>query len=375
QLVSATETLLKIDVRDPEALKQSADIKDAVAVVLENEGPFLSGMSRIVFQYASESEERQQATNELENLLFVSGIILLILEGVFIFRPVIQRTVNAMALLRKSEQSLKQTRRRLEASISELREAQENLLDVEKKAVLASVVAGVTHDVNTPLGVCITAASTLRERNYELISLYHQGNVSRAKMEDYQAVAKESTEIVLNNLRKATELIRNFKQLAVDQSSEQRRRFNLRDYLDDIVLGLSSKLRTTEHQLRIECSEDIQLDSYPGALYQVISNLIMNSLIHGFSDQKSGSIYIEAKQVGDHLEMIYRDDGKGMDANTEKHCFDSFFTTRREQGGSGIGTHVIKTLVEETLAGSISLNTAPDKGVEFKISFPVVAHG
>ena len=374
QLVNATEQLLQSKGMPLDQLQQSQPVKNAAMLILENEGPFLSGMSRIVFQYASESEERLERTNELENVLFYSGVIILLLEGIFIFRPIIQRTLTTMALLRQSEHRLKQTRRHLEHSISDLGEAQENLLEVEKKAVLASVVAGVTHDVNTPLGVSVTAASSLRDHTKELIALYRQDNLSRAKLEDYQSVATESTDIILNNLNKAAELIRNFKQLAIDQSSEQRRRFNLRNYLDDILLGLSSRIRTTDHQVNIRCSDDIQLDSYPGALYQVVSNLIMNSLIHGFDGRSSGTIDIEAQQQGDRLQMIYRDDGNGMDAETEKRCFDPFFTTRREQGGSGIGTHVIKSLVEDTLDGVISLTTAPGQGAEFKISFPIVAN-
>ncbi len=351
-----------------------ASVKDAAAssaALIENESRFLEGMNRIVFQYDSESQRRVSRTRDMENLLYLLLLTILLLEAVFIFRPMIQRTRRTLRLLRKNERGLISTRRQLEASIHKLRDAQENLLEVEKKAVLSSVVAGVTHDVNTPIGIGVTAASTLQEQTRKFASRYQQDQVTRRDMEDYQATAIESTEIILQNLQRASELIRNFKQVAVDQSSEQRRRFNLHQYLDDIVLAMSARLRTTEHRINIRCPEQIEMDSFPGALYQVISNLIMNSLVHGFENIRVGTIDIDVSQQGDQLEIIYRDDGCGLSESASKQFFNVFFTTKREQGGTGIGTHVIKSLVEDNLGGEIRLASDPGVGIELVIRIPV----
>ncbi|OMH30380.1 ATP-binding protein [Motiliproteus sp. MSK22-1] len=350
---------------------QQPDVKTAVAVIIEREGRFLLGMDRIVSQYTAESQEKLEQTQEIETLLFYSMLLILLLEALFIFRPLIQRVHTAMSALRKNEQDLINTTEKLEFTIDELRDAQENLLDVEKKAVLASVVAGVTHDVNTPIGVGITAASTLQLHTREFSEKFHQGTIRRSDMESYQEVAVESIEMILQNLTRAAELIANFKQVAVDQSSEQRRHFNLKQYLDDIVLAMNAKLRTTQHQVKIHCPENLELDSYPGALYQILSNLIMNSLIHGFEHIESGTIQIDAKQRDGDIELIYQDDGCGISYDAQKVLFDAFYTTKKDQGGTGIGTHVIKNLVETSLGGEVQLSSEPGKGVRFSICFPV----
>ncbi len=373
QLLNAAAELLKYQGVDGDQLRSLSQVNDAIVLILENEGPFLAGMSRIVFQYAQESEARLQRTNELEHLLFFSLIIILLLEGIFIFRPVILRAISAMALLRKNELHLKETQGHLQQTIVDLREAQENLLDVEKKAVLASVVAGVTHDVNTPIGIGITAASTLEMLTQEFVKDYQHGDISRAAMEDYQGAATEGTDLILKNLNRAAELIRNFKQLAIDQSSEQRRHFNLKQYLEDIVAAMDAKVRTTQHHIEVHCPLSIELDSFPGALYQVISNLIMNSLIHGFENIDSGTIRIDAGIDGEKLLLIYADNGCGMTSEVQSKLYDAFFTTKREQGGSGIGTHVIKSLVDEALSGSIKMTSTLGEWVEFQIRIPLVA--
>ncbi|MEH6624835.1 MAG: ATP-binding protein [Motiliproteus sp.] len=373
QLLIAGDELLKYQDVGVDRLHSLAEVNDAVAKILENEGPFLLGMSRIVFQYAQESETRLQHTNDLERLLFYSLMIILLLEAIFIFRPLIQRTLLAMALLRKNEQHLKEAQQHLQRTIVDLREAQENLLEVEKKAVLASVVAGLTHDVNTPIGVGITAVSALEALTRSFVQDYQQGSISRTAMEEYQDVAIESSGLILNNLQRAAELIRNFKQLAIDQSSEQRRHFNLKQYLDDIVSAMDAKLRTTKHHIEVHCPGSIELDSFPGALYQVVSNLIMNSLIHGFEHMDSGTIHIDARIEGDELLLVYTDNGCGMDSEVQSHLYEAFFTTKREQGGSGLGTHMIKTLVDDALSGSIVMVSSPGQGVEFRIRMPVVA--
>ena len=366
--VASTDAASSTDIR---TILKHPDVTAAVAVIVESEGRFLSGMDRIVSQYTVESQDKLEQTQDVEDLLFYSMLLILLLEALFIFRPLIQRVHIAMSALRKNEQNLICTTEKLEHTIEELRDAQENLLDVEKKAVLASVVAGVTHDVNTPIGVGITAASTLQLYTREFADKFRQETLRRSDMESYQEMAVESVDMILQNLSRAAELISNFKQVAVDQSSEQRRHFNLKQYLDDIVLAMNAKLRTTQHQVKIHCPDNLELDSYPGALYQIISNLIMNSLIHGFENVTAGTIQIDVMPVDGNIELIYQDDGCGISYEAQKVIFDAFYTTKKDQGGTGIGTHVIKNLVETSLAGQVQLTSEPGKGVRFSICFPV----
>ncbi len=260
----------------------------------------------------------------------------------------------------------------LRRTVEELRRMQRQLVDSEKMAALGSLVAGVAHEINTPLGIAVTAASHLEGETKRLSRSTSEGTLKKSDLEVYQKMALDSTEIILRNLRRADKLVKSFKQVAVDQSSEQNRQVELRSYLDEILTSLRPALKRTQHQVDIDCPPDLILDTFPGALYQIVVNLVMNSLTHGFDSVDRGVIRIAARRDGDHVLLEYRDNGKGMSAETRARMFEPFFTTKRGQGGSGLGMHIVYNLVNQVLRGSIQCETAPGQGVQFTIRFPMV---
>ncbi len=263
----------------------------------------------------------------------------------------------------------------LARTLEQLKEAQDQLVQTEKLASLGALVAGVAHEINTPVGVAVTAASTLRARAEALARDLEQGQLKKSSLKDFLETADQSTRILLSNLERAAELIQSFKQVAVDRSNSERRRFNVREYMEEILLSLRPRLKQTPHRVELECDDALEIDSYPGALSQVLTNLIMNSLIHAYDsdDGRSGVMRLQVRRAGEHLELRYSDDGKGMTTEQLRQIFEPFYTTRRGAGGSGLGMHIVYNLVTQTLGGAIQVNSQPGQGVEFTLSLPMQA--
>lgn len=272
---------------------------------------------------------------------------------------------------RSLEQRVDERTAELKESLETLKRAQNQLVQSEKMAALGSLVAGVAHEVNTPVGVAITAASLLEERTDELVRLVSTGEIRRSDLDKFMKTAQESARMVLSNLRRAGEIIQSFKQVAVDQSSDEKRSFKLKSYIDDILLSLTPKLKRTFHTVKVQCPDDLELNSYPGAFYQIITNLVMNSLIHGFLEGDKGEILIEVTRDAEMYLFHYKDNGKGMDAKTLDKIFNPFFTTNRSKGGSGLGMHIVYNLAIQTLGGQIECISSPGNGIQIFIRFPV----
>lgn len=294
-------------------------------------------------------------------------------------------TTQDITTLKRAEESLRRLNEELESRVDartadlrranvELRQtleqltlAQRQLLESEKMAALGGLVAGVAHEINTPLGVTVTAASHLRE---ETMRIARQTSIEPDDLLAFHATIGESSEIILRNLQRADRLIKSFKLVAVDQTTEERRRIELGAYLNDILTSLGPSLKKTPHTVRIDCPEPISFETYPGALYQIVSNLVMNSLHHAFAPGRAGAIVIAARLNGNVVELTYRDDGVGMSEEVRARIFEPFFTTRRGQGGSGLGMHVVYNLVTQLLKGNIRVESAPGAGVVFEIFLP-----
>ena len=240
----------------------------------------------------------------------------------------------------------------------------------EKMAALGELVAGVAHEINTPVGVGVTAASFLDAKTKEFSEVYESGELKRSELESYLKTVREVSNSILINMGRAAELISSFKQVAVDQSSEKRRRFNLKEYIDEILLSLRPRYKKTTHTITVNCAPDIEMTSYPGAFSQILNNLIMNSLIHGFKDREEGRIEMDITRNSDSLFFVYRDNGCGMDEKKREKAFDPFFTTMRGKGGTGLGMSIVFNLVTQTLKGRISLESEPGQGVVFSMIFP-----
>lgn len=268
---------------------------------------------------------------------------------------------------------LRQANAELRTTLEQLTLAQRQLLESEKMAALGGLVAGIAHEINTPLGVTVTAASHLQEEANRLARVVGERTPNADELAQFHVTAYESAEIILRNLQRADRLIKSFKLVAVDQTVEERRAIELGTYLHEILTAMGPVLKKSRHKVQIECAQTLPIDTYPGALYQIVSNLLMNSLHHAFDADHAGEIVIAARRSGNVVELSYRDNGRGMNDDVRARIFEPFFTTRRAQGGSGLGLHVVYNLVTQLLKGSIRVESAPGDGARFEIFLPQTA--
>ncbi len=249
----------------------------------------------------------------------------------------------------------------------ELRIAMKELIDKEKLASLGSLVSGVAHEINTPLGVSVSAASYLESINKKNLALLSEGKMTKRNFVEYMGSVEESSKILNVNLNRASELIKSFKAIAVNQSIEEKVNFNLYEYIQTVLLSLKHEYKNTNHQFVINCDKALVINSYSGAFAQVMVNLIMNSLIHGFKDKKDGVIKIDISKINDKLLIAYSDNGCGISEENLQKIFDPFFTTNRNSGGSGLGLNVVYNLITGPLNGKIACESVVGQGTTFKI--------
>lgn len=271
--------------------------------------------------------------------------------------------------VKQRTRELQTTNSSLENSIKVLKDTQKQLVQSEKMASLGGLVAGVAHEINTPIGVCVTTASYLTDRTNHYTRLYKEKALTRNDFEDYLGNASQCGEIIMSNLNRAANLIKSFKKVAVDQSSDEVREFNIKEYLQEILQSLTHELKSQSHEIKLECPDNLKLRTHPGAIYQIITNLIMNSIHHGFEDLKRGLIHITVFS-DDGINISYRDNGIGLTQEVSSKIFEPFFTTKRNQGGSGLGMYIVYNLVTQTLGGEIQCQSTPNEGVNFMIQFP-----
>lgn len=265
---------------------------------------------------------------------------------------------------------LKKSNKELHNNVKMLRDTQSQLVQAEKMASLGQLVAGFSHELNTPLGIGVTSASYLQDEINILSDAFSSGNMRRSDLQEFIEHSSESSDILLHNLQRASELISTFKQVAVDQSSDQWRSINLHEYIDEIILSLKPKWKQTAIQLVNECDSNLQIFSHPGAIYQVLSNLIMNALIYAYDDNQIGKILVKARREADFIYMDLSDNGKGILPEHQQKIFDPFFTTHRGNGGSGLGLNIVFNLVTGTLKGTIRFTSSSTDGTTFHIVFP-----
>lgn len=268
---------------------------------------------------------------------------------------------------------LEQTVAELQSSLKLLRETQHHLVQSEKMAALGGLVAGVAHEINTPVGIGVTAASLLEEKTKECARLLAAQAMKRSDLDAYFRLAQESSEMILSNLRRASDLIQRFKQVAVDQSCEEINTFRLKECLENHIMSLRPMLKKGAHSVQLQCDDDIVLKSYAGALGQIVSILIMNSLLHGFEEMSNGAITIDVAAQADDIVLSYRDNGKGIPKEDQGHIFEPFFTTKRNHGGTGLGLHILYNLVTQTLGGQVDMDSADGQGVGFRMQIPRVS--
>lgn len=258
----------------------------------------------------------------------------------------------------------------LKEALDKLDKMQEHLIHSEKMVSIGSLVAGVTHEVSTPIGLGITGMSHFLHQTKKLRKLYDAQEMSQDDFENYLRDAEKTADIVYTNLLNATNIIKSFKRISVDQSSEQKYKFNLGEYIDEVIISLHNKIKHTKIKVINNIDSKITLDSYPGCFAQIFTNFIMNSLIHGFKEGEEGTINIDAMVDGDSVKIDYRDDGCGIPSENINKIYEPFFTTKRNEGGSGLGLQIVHHLVTKELKGEIFVESKEGNGVHFSIVLP-----
>lgn len=303
------------------------------------------------------------------------------LENRDLKKKVNQRTLELEALnirlqkdiaeRQRAEQELQSSNRELQESLIKLKFAQDKLIQSEKLASLGGLVSGVVHEINTPIGIGITASTFIMEQVKKLETLFEKGEMDDARFAKFLSTVYEGSAMISKNLSRACDLISNFKQVSVDQASEKPRKIIVDEYIREVLSSLSMEFKQSGHDIVVNCPPDLVFDSRPGALAQIITNFVMNSMIHAFDSMDNGRIVFDIKAEDQVLHMTCSDNGKGIHEEALKQIFDPFYTTRREQGGSGLGLYVVYNLVTQALNGTIDCQSSPGKGTTFSIKVPL----
>ena len=283
---------------------------------------------------------------------------------------------NAIAK-RETEDALRSSKEKAEGALLELRAAQQNLIDAERLAALGGLVAGVAHEVNNPIGISLTVASSFARRS-EIFEaeLKSNGQLRRSQLDEFVRSSRDAAQQLVANLHRAGELIQSFKQVAVDRSHAERRQFDLSESTDQIIASLRPVLKKATIAVTVEVPEGLLIDGYPGSYGQILTNLFLNAATHAFAGGRSGTIAISAKPRGpEDVEIIFADNGAGMTPEVQRQAFDPFFTTRRNDGGTGLGLHIVYNLVTQQLGGRMMLDSKLGQGTTFRIMMPKVAKG
>jgi signal transduction histidine kinase len=259
----------------------------------------------------------------------------------------------------------------LASSLVQLQQTQSELIEKEKMASLGSLVAGMAHELNTPIGVCVTAASHHQSETETIHNDYNRnGSIELEKFVRYLDDSIAVSDLLMSNLNRLSELINSFKLISVDQTYEVVRRINLKEYAESLILSLSPEIKKVQAETEVECSPDLFLKTYPGSLGQILTNFIINSVIHGFNGTKNNLISISITESTEFLTLRYSDNGKGMSDEVRSRIFEPFFTTNRGKGGTGLGLHLVYNLVSQRFKGSMVCNSTPGEGTVFILTFP-----
>jgi two-component system NtrC family sensor kinase len=259
----------------------------------------------------------------------------------------------------------------LQQVLNTLKSTQDKLVHSEKMGALGGLVAGVSHEINTPIGIGVTAISFLEEKTKEFQSLYQQNKMKKSDLDKFLADLAETTEMVQSNLVRASALVRSFKQVSVDQTSEVKRTFILKEYMQEVIVSLGPTLKKTKHHVNVQCDDKLVIYSYPGAFAQIMTNLVMNSLHHAYETGEEGNLTFRVTAEKNILHIVYSDDGKGMPQHVLDQIFNPFFTTSRGKGGTGLGMNIVYNLVTQSLGGVIHVDSTVGKGTLFMIDIPI----
>ena len=275
---------------------------------------------------------------------------------------------------KRGELEMRKAKDAAEAALRNLRETQKSLIEAEKLAALGRLVAGVAHEVNNPVGISLTVASSLERKTANFAAEVARGDLRRSSLHEFLETSRDASSQLVANLNRAAELITSFKQVAADRNYSDQRSFDLGDLTEQVVMSLRPGLRKQNLALNVDCQPNLVMNSYPGPYGQVLTNLFLNSVAHAFPDGKPGAVDIQVRESGkDNVEILFSDNGCGMSLDVRRRAFDPFFTTRRDQGGTGLGLHIVYSIVTSRLGGRLDLDSEPGAGTRIQIILPRVA--
>jgi signal transduction histidine kinase/methyl-accepting chemotaxis protein len=309
-------------------------------------------------------------SSELTFCLSISHLLVTSLQNIAMNDLLEEQNKNLEIKVSERTEELHVQNLALSNTLTELEQTQTQLIEAEKMASLGSLVAGISHEVNTPLGIAVTAASHLNQHTKKFKLKHDSGNLTKSGFISYLDSTTETTDMILSNLNRAAILIQSFKQIAVDQSSDNKTLFSLKQHLKMLVTSLRPSFKNLPIDINIY-GDEIDIDSYPGPLSQIVSNLIMNCIKHGLTDCEKGEITIIIAQYPKHITLSVEDNGVGIANNIKNKVFDPFFTTQRGIGGSGLGLNIVYNLITQKLGGNIIIEDNKPQGVRFIISLPV----
>src|SRR5882672_8382819 len=275
---------------------------------------------------------------------------------------------------KRGELEMRKAKDAAEAALRNLRETQNSLIEAEKLAALGRLVAGVAHEVNNPIGISLTVASSLERKTANFTAEVARGELRRSSLNDFLETSRDASSQLVGNLNRAAELIQSFKQVAADRNYSDQRSFDLGDLTEQVVMSLRPGLRKHNLTLNVDCQPNLMMNSYPGPYGQVLTNLFLNSVAHAFPDGRAGTVDIQVRESGkDNVEIIFADNGCGMSLDVRRRAFDPFFTTRRDQGGTGLGLHIVYSIVTNRLGGRLDLDSEPGGGTRIQMILPRTA--
>jgi PAS domain S-box-containing protein len=341
-------------------------VEDIVRSIMETGDP-VTGIE-VAGQRADQTDERLWITY-WHPLRSPSGEIV----GINVAAEEITERKRAEAALQASEQATRHARDAAEAALKNLWETQISLIEAEKLAALGRLVAGVAHEINNPVGTSLTVASALERKIAAITDEFAHDNLRRSGLKEFLEVSREASSQLVANLNHAAELIQSFKLVATDRNLSNQRTFDLGQLTEQVAVSLRPGLGTQNLTLKVECQSDLTMNSYPGPYGQVLTNLFLNAVAHAFPGGEEGTVDIKVLASGnDNVEILFSDDGCGMSGAVRRKAFDPFFTTRRDQGSTGLGLHIVYSIVKNCLGGRLNLDSKPGEGTKIQIILPRV---
>jgi signal transduction histidine kinase len=272
--------------------------------------------------------------------------------------------------LHQLQQQLAAQNKELQAALEHLKTTQTQLVESEKMASLGRLVAGVAHEINTPVGIGIMSASLLEAETKKAAEAYKNKQLKGSALKAYFETASTSSELVLKNLNRTGELVQSFKQVAVDQNCLEKRTFVIKRCIEDTLLTLKPQIKKTRHHITVNDDDSLKIDNYPGALSQIVTNMVINFLTYAHKPEEEGELRFDIVKESEQLMIKCQDDGCGIPAENLNKIFDPFFTTGRNKGGTGLGLHIVYNLVTQKLKGTINCESTEGVGTTFIISIP-----